>query len=264
MTSPSRSTSTSKPSVGGSTAPSRTPGTAPGIAHALDTTELELWPELTSNSEKDDSPAPVRPGRDLIAIYPTRDHPAAPDPELILHDAKHHVDLIIPTFRSLAITRELPQLVTAKARAGCAVRVLAARRPVEVPEPIAKEIDQLLNALLNEGAALRAIQTTHTVNTIIRADDLMLVTLYHYPRPAAQSPYLHLRKQAAGDLYDQYLAHLEAVWLHAKPIQPDATEDPQPTPDRPARQHDDSPPTDEPAATRPEPTAPRRWPGRST
>ncbi len=232
------------------------------IAHALHTPELELWPELTPDREDDQAPAPVRPGRDLIAIYPTRDHPAAPDPELILHDAKHHVDLLIPTFRSLAMTRELPQLLIAKARAGCAVRVLTTRRPVETPEPIAKEVDQLLNTLLDEGAALRAIQTTYTVNTIIRADDLMLVTLYHYPLTPAQSPCLHLRKQAAGDLFDQYLAHLEAVWPHAKPVQPGTNADPRSTPDR-QRQKDDTDLPDDPAATRAEPPTPRRWPGRT-
>ncbi len=237
------------------------------IARALDGTELELWPELTPETEDDDAAPPVRPGRDLIAIYPTRDHPAAPDPATILHDAKRHVDLLIPTFRALANTHDLAQLVIAKARDGCAVRVLATRRPTKAPQPIAEEINQLVIALLNEGAALRAVETTQTVNVLIRADDSMLVTLYHYPRAPAQSPYLHLRRQSTGDLFDGYLAHLDAVWPHAQPVESSdvgANGDPQPALDRPERRSDDSDPRDDLAAARPEPATPRRWPGRKT
>jgi len=131
----------------------------------------------------------VRPGRDLIAIYPTRDHPAAPDPETILQDAKRHVDLLIPTFRALANTHDLAHALIAKARDGCAVRVLATRRPIETPPPIAEESNQLMRTLRNEGVALRQVESTQTVNVLIRADDSMLVTLYHYPRAPAQSPY---------------------------------------------------------------------------
>lgn len=237
------------------------------IARALDTPELELWPELTPDDDDDDAPPPARPGGDLIAIYPTRDHSAAPDPETILHDAKRHVDLLIPTFLGLLNTPDLAQALIVKARDGCAVRVLATRRPSETPQPKAEEINQLMKTLLNEGAALRAIETTQTVNVLIRADDSMLVTLYHYPHTPAQSPYLHLRKQAAGDLFDQYLAHLEAVWPHAKPVEPSglgAEGDPQPTPDKAERPNDDSDPHDDPAPTHPEPATPRRWPGRTT
>ncbi len=237
------------------------------IAQALNSSELELWSELTPDGESDDTPAPAPPGRDLIAIYPTRDHPAAPDPELILQHAERHVDLLIPTFRELRNTYDLAQLVIAKAREGCAVRVLATRRPTETPEPIAEEINQLIRTLLIEGAALRAIETTQTVNVLIRADDTMLVTLDHYPSHPAQSPYLHLRRHAAGDLYDQYLAHLDAIWPHAKPIQPGepgAKDNPQPSPDSPQPRQDGSEPRDNPTPTRPEPATPRRWPGRTT
>ncbi len=237
------------------------------IARALDTAELELWPELTPDRDDDDAAASVRPGRDLIAIYPTRDHPAAPDPETILQDAKRQVDLLIPAFRALRDTHDLAQLVIAKARAGCAVRVLATRRPTEVPQPIAEEINQLIRTLQNEGAALRQVESTQTVNVLIRADDSMLVTLYHYPRAPAQSPYLHLRRQSAGDLFDQYLAHLDAVWPHAEPVEPSelgADQNPQPAPDRPERRSDDSDPGAERAATDAEPATPRRWPGRKT
>ncbi len=223
--------------------------------------------ERRSTTEDDDAPAPVRPGRDLIAIYPTRDHPAAPDPETILEDAKRNVDLLIPTFRELVNTHELAQLVIAKARGGCAVRVLAARRPTEAPQPIAEEINQLIRTLRNEGAALRAIETSQTVNVLIRADDLMLVTLYHYPRTPAHSPYLHLRRQSANDLFDGYLAHLDAVWPHAEPAepsQPGANPDPQPTAEAHQRRNDDSDPGAERAAAPPEPATPRRWPGRTT
>ncbi len=223
--------------------------------------------ELTPETEDDDAPPPVRPGRDLIAIYPTRDHPAAPDPETILQDAKRHVDLLIPSFRALRETHDLAQLVIAKARDGCAVRVLNTRRRTEVPQPIAEEINQLIRTLRNEGAVLRSIQTTQTVNVLICADDSMLVTLYHYPRNPAQSPYLHLRRQSAGDLFDGYLAHLEAVWPHAKPVepsQPGADQDPQPTAEMNERQNDDSDPGAERAATDAEPATPRRWPGRTT
>ncbi len=237
------------------------------IAGALDIPELELWPKLTPETEDDDAPPPVRPGRDLIAIYPARDHPAAPDPELILQDAGRHVDLLIPSLRALANSHELAQLVIAKARAGCAVRVLATRRPTEIPQPIGEEINQLISTLLNEGAALRQVESTQTVNVLIRADDSMLVTLYHYPHTPAQSPYLHLRRQSANDLFDGYLAHLDAVWPHAKPIEPSqlgADQDPQPAPDAHQRRNDDSDPPDDPATTRPEPATPRRWPGRTT
>ncbi len=237
------------------------------IARALDTPELELWPELTPETEDDDVPAPVRPGGDLVAIYPTRDHPGAPDPEAILQDAGRHVDLLIPTFRALADSHDLAQLVIAKAREGCAVRVLATRRPTEAPQPIAEEISQLMRTLQNEGAALRQVETTQTVNVLIRADDLMLVTLYHYPRAPAQSPYLHLRRQSAGDLFDGYLAHLDAVWPHAEPVEPNGLgtdQDPQPALDMHERLTDDSDPDAERAAARPEPATPRRWPGRTT
>ncbi len=237
------------------------------IARALDTAELELWPDLAPDSDDDDAPAPVRPGRDLIAIYPTRDHPAAPDPETILQDATRHVDLLIPTFRALRDTHELAQLVIAKAREGCAVRVLATRRPTKAPQPIAEEINQLIRTLLNESAALRAIQSTQTVNVLIRADDSMLVTLYHYPRAPAQSPYLHLCRQSTNDLFDGYLAHLDAVWPHAEPVeprQPGADQDPQPDPDMHERRNDDSDPSGDHARTDAEPAIPRRWPGRIT
>ncbi len=89
------------------------------IARALDTPELELWPELTATPPAPATTAPAASDAsadsDLIAAYPTRSHPAAPDPLGILQAAQRQIDISCSTLKNIAQTPGMPRLLHAKA-----------------------------------------------------------------------------------------------------------------------------------------------------
>jgi hypothetical protein len=80
------------------------------IAHTLDSTEQQLWPEI---------PQPAI--TDSLAAYTDPDDPGAPTVETLIAAATKRIDVLDPTLES----SDLLELLLAKADQGCEVRILA-------------------------------------------------------------------------------------------------------------------------------------------
>jgi len=61
------------------------------------------------------------------------------------------------------------------------------------------------------------LHSTTLYTSLYRSDDEMIANPHVLGLPAAQSPALHLRKLAAGDLFDTYTACFDRVWDSATP-----------------------------------------------
>ena len=101
---------------------SRTRGTAPGVASALDTTEHALWPDAV--------PAPATPAAleltthepgDVVAGYAYSSDPAAPKPAELLGAAVERIEIVIP---NLASPAGIVALLRARAADGCRICII--------------------------------------------------------------------------------------------------------------------------------------------
>jgi hypothetical protein len=67
-------------------------------------------------------------------------------------------------------------------------------------------------------------------NSILRADDELLLTLHLWGTPGTRAPLLHLRRNSDDGLFERFAGHYDALWNQAaKPIEPDPAVYPDPT-----------------------------------
>jgi len=202
------------------------------IARALGVTERDLWPQV-------EIPDPAAGGKvELVSAFPHAAD-AAPTWESLLQDAQEQIWLLDFTLIDILATPGIPDLLAAKAGAGCEVRLLisyatrarlaedtAIDEPYPDDEPqavydIARARGQLEPLLSLPGIEARKFAAMR-FNTIIRADEQMLVTLHLWGTPAGQAPLLHLRRADQAGLFAQYEQHYESIWAHAShPIDPE-------------------------------------------
>lgn len=202
------------------------------IARALGVTERELWPEV-------EIPDPAASGKvELVSAFPVaRD--AAPSWQSLLEDARECVWLLDFTLIGILASLGVCELLSAKAAAGCQVRLLisyatrarlAHDTPIDDPYPddepeavydIARARGHIEPLLAVPGIEARKFATMR-FNTIIRADEQMLVTLHLWGTPADQAPLIHLRRSDQPGLFAQYEQHYESIWEQAShPIDPE-------------------------------------------
>jgi lambda repressor-like predicted transcriptional regulator len=91
------------------------------VARALDTTEHDLWPEITTAPPPSPTAAQAT---DMLAAYPTASDLAAPDPKTLIRDATDRIELLGDTLTPILATPGVPALLATKATHGCHVRIL--------------------------------------------------------------------------------------------------------------------------------------------
>lgn len=205
------------------------------IAKVLATDQRTLWPEAD---------LPVTAGEDrleIIAAFAYGDDLHAPDWRAMLTNATGQIDLLDDTLTDILSTPGVTDLLTAKATAGCHVRVLISSpdsffaqatdleqdagdlSPAESPtqRQIAVARGHLEPLLQWPGILIREY-VAGRFNSILRVDDEMLLTLHLFATPGSRAPLLHLRRQSNDGLFDRFASHYQAIWQHATtPFQPD-------------------------------------------
>ncbi len=225
---------------------------------ALGVSERELWPEAAIEP-KDGG------GRmELIGAFARSDDVLAPDWKTAVTEAGERIDLLDYTLIHILGAPGMPEVLAAKAKAGCQIRLLisyatrarlAEDIPLETPyedDPPAAMSDiarsrAIINQLLtNENVRARKFAAMR-FNTIVRCDQRMLVSLHLWGTSSQQAPVIHLRELDHPGLFEQFEGHYERIWEHAShPIQPEAGRFPDPDkPELYQRLVFDDPPPDE-------------------
>jgi transcriptional regulator with XRE-family HTH domain len=230
------------------------------VATALGVSERELWPEV-------DIPAPIAgSGRlELVGAFARASDVLAPDWKTLLRDASERIELLDFTLIEILSAPGVPDLLAAKAAAGCEVRLLisyttrarlATDTPLDEPyeddEPPATHEIARARGYIEPLLAIPGIEArkfaTMRFNSIIRCDEQMLVTLHLWGTPGHQAPLLHLREGDHPGLFDQFETHYQSIWEHAAhPItpEPDLFPDPDTNPEHYRELVFDDPPPDE-------------------
>jgi transcriptional regulator with XRE-family HTH domain len=203
------------------------------VATALGITPQDLWP---------DTPVKADPGRgrlELVSAFAHTDDLLAPDWHEMLDLATEQIDLLDYTLIDLLAKPGIPALLARKAEAGCAVRILisyatrarlATDTPIDEPyedlEPpaafeIARSRGYLEPLLAPDGIEVRKFVAMR-FNSIIRADDRMLVSLHLWGATRGQAPLLHLRQDEHPGMFEQLEAHFHSIWDYAShPVEPE-------------------------------------------
>lgn len=203
------------------------------VAAALGVSPRELWP---------DTPADQDAGRgrlELISAFPRSEDVLAPDWRELLAGAGEQIDLLDYTLAHVLHKPGVPALLQNKAGKGCQVRILisyasrarlASDTPIDQPYPdpepaaafeIARSRGYLEPLLAVDGIRVHKFAAMR-FNSIIRADDRMLVTLHLWGTPGSDAPLLHLRRDEQPGMFDQFEQHYQSIWDHAShPVEPE-------------------------------------------
>jgi hypothetical protein len=202
------------------------------VSRALNREQHELWPDLTKETQASDIDISEE-HQDLVAVFADANDPKAPSPTELLAQATTRIDLLDLTLAHLIAGDGTVQTLANKAAAGTQIRVLvsdpesahltvteAERNPAQQlgqRPTLAAAVDHTLAALkplATNGAEIRTF-VAPGYNSILRADDQMLVALHLSGTNATQTPLLHLHADAQPDLFAQFLNHYEAIWATA-------------------------------------------------
>jgi hypothetical protein len=212
------------------------------IGRALDATEHQLWPQSAI------APPTAAKTTDDIAAYRSSGGLAAPDSKTLIRDATSQIDLLGTTLASLLDTPHLPELLAAKARHDCQVRIL-----------ISHPADRLKAFLDQPGIELRTLDRPPH-QTFYRIDDHLLLILQLLDGDDERAPLLHLRRAADGGLFDLLAATYDQLWSQvARPL---TTLELSPQSDAPEMTSQPFNAGRERSDRRSALSSPRRWPGR--
>jgi lambda repressor-like predicted transcriptional regulator len=195
------------------------------VATRLGVSEVYLWPgalaaeQVASASESE-----------ILTVYPHRWTVPRDTWGQLFDSAESEIGVLVYSGMFLADDAGLLSMFRAKAENGVRVRVLlgdpdsaevATRGEHEgigdsLPSKV-RNAAVLYRPLLPAGVQVRQ-HATILYNSIYRADDQLLVNPHVYGQPAAQSPVLHLRQIAGGNLVTTYLDSFERVWSEAREI----------------------------------------------
>jgi transcriptional regulator with XRE-family HTH domain len=269
------------------------------IARALNTTARELWPEAhpdladADGSDGDAGGVGVDAfgafgSGDVVAVYYGRDDPRLPDAHDLLTNAQTRIDLLDITLADVITGPDVVARLAGKGAAGCEVRILISdpdsahlmTGALEVhPELLITHRPELswaaermigcLQPLLGLEHVDVRTYVAERVNSIVRVDDEMLVTLALWGTPVDIQPVLHLRQCDRNGVFDRFAYQYDLIWTQAATsptADPETYPDPDEHPDR-YQPGDPAQNTSRPAgftrqseATRTPPTAPSpRW-----
>lgn len=198
------------------------------VSQLLGESETWLWPDAVSQEHRD-----AASRSELVQIYARRSELGPQDFRRLVVGADTFIDFMF--YAALWLPEQLPQLpgvLAEKGAGGTRVRLLlgdprspgVAQRGVE--EGIGEDTigTKIRNALALLEKSLRKargvdvrLHGTTLYTSIYRGDDEMFANPHVLGLPAAQSPVLHLRRLAAGGLFDTYSAMYDRVWESAKP-----------------------------------------------
>jgi hypothetical protein len=197
------------------------------VASLLKTDENFLWPDALPPEQ-----VAAAGESELVAIYPHRW--AVPNDvwRRLYESAERDIGVLVYSGLFLAESTGLLPLFAQKARAGVNVRVLFGDPDSTEVAQHGAEIgldDAMAARVRNALVVYKPLQAVENVeirlhrtplyNSIYVADDQLLVNTQIYGEPAQNSPVLHLRRVAGGDMVSTFLDSFERVWSGATPVQ---------------------------------------------
>lgn len=193
------------------------------LAQALGVDEQELWPETGRVRGK------ALLG-EIVAVAARRGDRDTPDWRPLFRSATRQVDMLGYSLEQVTAGKAAIKALAAKAAAGCPVRICLAdpnseiliatdaqqRPPGRLLARVQESRRQLLGLLGQPGTELRQHRLANPY-TVLRFDELMLVTLHLHATPGFQAPVLQLRRELDFGLFDQFAKHFEEIWELAIP-----------------------------------------------
>lgn len=197
------------------------------VADLVDERESYLWPESISAERAD-----LASRGELVDLYPHRSMVHPDEFKRLFGDAEAFIDILV--FAGLFLPEHNPHLIDLlrdKAAEGVRVRILVGDPNSQavmvrgydegIGDAVAIKVRNSITLLKKQlakakGVTVRAHGTT-LYTSIYRGDDDMLANPHVYGLPAAQAPAMHLRRLAAGGLFDTYATMYDRVWEDAKP-----------------------------------------------
>ncbi|MEV0678076.1 DUF5919 domain-containing protein [Actinosynnema sp. NPDC050436] len=196
------------------------------IASMVKETEGYLWPDAIAPDRKVEVTE-----SELVKVYPHRNNIPVDLWDHLITNASEYVEVLVHAGIFLIERPTFVRDLARKAEQGAKIRLLfgdpasreVTRRSEE--EQLGKNTlgSRIRNALAFyrplqgvEGIGLRFHKTT-LYNSIFRFDDEIIVNTHVYGFQGAHAPALHLRRLAAGDLFETYSESFEHVWNLSKP-----------------------------------------------
>lgn len=219
------------------------------VAKALRRPEQELWPEVATRLSGEDA------REEIIGAFAKAGDPRAPSWLELLKHATARIDLLDYSLIDLLDTPGTVDLLAAKGARGCQVRILIAatqsdpvweadwelapdwewdrhlghpdreHEAMEVGDSVARGHSYIEERLLEKPGVQAREFAAQRFNTILRFDDEMLLTLHLWGVRNSLAPLLHLRRTTEAGLFDQFVAHYEALWQPASPLEPQAEQE---------------------------------------
>ncbi|MFF7332734.1 helix-turn-helix domain-containing protein [Streptomyces sp. NPDC008150] len=168
---------------------------------------------------------------EIVAVYPHRHTVPTGLWREIYSRARESLDVLVYSGLFLSEDPVFHDLVRAKQEGGAQVRILlgdpecAAVEQRGVDEGHRIMGGKIRNALMlyqplmasHPEIGFRLHEST-LYNSVYRADDEMLVNPHVYGIGAYMAPVFHLRRIAAGGLFDTYAKSIDHTWAHARPV----------------------------------------------
>ncbi|MEV7013924.1 helix-turn-helix domain-containing protein [Streptosporangium sp. NPDC051022] len=200
----------------------------PNIAHRAAVVLREdlahLWPAIERGRRRSQGSG------ELVAAYPTRSSAPLDMWRILFERAERRVGILVYAANFLHESwPDFNDLLAAKARQGCRVRVLLgdADSPVirgrGAEERFGHGIESRCRVALmhyrplvtSAGVELRVHATT-LYNSLFVGDDQMIVNAHVYGMNAYGAPVYHLRRMRDDGLFDTYATSFEAVWEQSR------------------------------------------------
>ena len=197
------------------------------VASHLGVDETYLWPDALSRDQVASASE-----SEIVTIYPHR--------WMVSRDVWHNFfdnaesDIGVLAYSGLFIPEDagIKRLFRAKADDGASIRILLGDpdSDVVVQRGIDEGIGTDMGARCRNAMVLYQplrgvngiefrLHSTILYNSIYCADDQVMVNTHIYGTPASDSPVLHLRRVAGGDMVNTYLESFDKVWNLGTPLE---------------------------------------------
>ncbi|MEV7968686.1 XRE family transcriptional regulator [Sphaerisporangium sp. NPDC088356] len=183
-----------------------------------------LWPAVEQGRREQ------RGNSELIAVYSTRTDAPLEMWRAMFERAEEQIGILV--YAAVFLYESLPdfnEVLAAKAKAGCQVRVLLG--DADSPAIVARGQEEKYGhgiesrcrvalmhyrPLISAGVQVNLHDTT-LYNSLYFGDDRMIVNAHVFGMNAYGAPVYHLRRTGQSGLYDAYAQSFEAVWERSRP-----------------------------------------------
>lgn len=191
-----------------------------------------LWPEVVKDRIKTGT------DREIIRSYPYRS--ACPNAVWAELTGSATQEIFLAGYTNYFLFTQVPafsETLRRRIESGCRVRFLLGdpegdvTRQRETIEDTALTVSTRIRITLGELGRLAPLDglevrysapedaVNHVSLSVFRFDDDALVTPHLARLVGHDSPLLHLRRQAAGGMFDRFAEHAEELWSRARPVQ---------------------------------------------